>query len=208
MWFGLTMARSRPASTQWWRKTELSTARAGGETPKETLDTPSEVLTPGISALILRIPSIVSTADGFHSSSPVVRVKVRASKIRASGSSPCPSQTISLIRRAISSLRAAVLAIPVSSMVRAIRAAPWLIASGATWSSLARPASRLTELTTARPGICSSAVWITFGSVESTWIGAGWVRDIRLTTCRICSASSSRSTSATQTSSRWAPPST
>ena len=47
MWFGLTIARSSPASTQWCRKTELSTARAGGETPKETFETPSEVLTPG-----------------------------------------------------------------------------------------------------------------------------------------------------------------
>ena len=64
MWFGLTIARSSPASTQWCRKTELSTARAGGETPKETFETPSEVFTAGISALIRRIPSIVSTAEG------------------------------------------------------------------------------------------------------------------------------------------------
>ena len=95
MWFGLTIARSSPASTQWCRKTELSTARGRGETPKETLETPSEVLTPGISALIRRIPSIVSTAEGFHSSSPVVRVKVSASKISASGSRPCSSQAMS-----------------------------------------------------------------------------------------------------------------
>ena len=31
------------------------------------------------------------------------------------------------------------------------------------------------ELTIARPGICSSARSITSGSVESIWIGAGWV---------------------------------
>ncbi len=98
MWFGLTIARSSPASTQWCRKTELRIARGRGEMPKETLETPSEVLTPGISALIRRIPSIVSTAEGFHSSSPVVRVKVRASKISASGSRPCSSQAISRIR--------------------------------------------------------------------------------------------------------------
>ena len=47
MWFGLTIARSSPASTQWCRKTELSTARASGETPNDTFETPSEVLTPG-----------------------------------------------------------------------------------------------------------------------------------------------------------------
>ena len=65
MWFGLTIARSSPAWTQWWRKTELRTARAFGETPKHTLETPSEVLTPGSSALIRLIPSIVSTAEGL-----------------------------------------------------------------------------------------------------------------------------------------------
>ena len=51
MWLGLTIARSRPASTQWCRKTELSTARAPGETPKETFETPSEVFTSGICCL-------------------------------------------------------------------------------------------------------------------------------------------------------------
>ncbi len=40
MWFGLTIARSSPASTQWCRKTELRTLRAGRPTPKETLETP------------------------------------------------------------------------------------------------------------------------------------------------------------------------
>ena len=81
MWFGLTIARSSPASTQWCRNTLLSTLRAGRPTPNDTLDTPSDVLTPGISALIARIPSIVSTALGRHSASPVVSVKVRQSKI-------------------------------------------------------------------------------------------------------------------------------
>ena len=107
MWFGLTIARSRPASTQWCRKTELRTARAGRPTPNETFETPSEVLTPGTPSLIALIPSIVAIADGFHSSSPVVSVKVSASKISASRSRPCSSQAISVIRFAISSLRSA-----------------------------------------------------------------------------------------------------
>ena len=47
MWFGLTIARSRPASTQWCRKTELRTERAGSPMPNETFETPSEVSTPG-----------------------------------------------------------------------------------------------------------------------------------------------------------------
>ncbi len=124
MWFGLTIARSSPASTQWCRNTLFSTRRAGRETPKDTFETPSDVLTPEISCLIRRIPSIVSTADGFHSSSPVVSVNVRQSKISVSGSSPCSSQQSSLSRWAISTLRSAVLAIPTSSIVSAISAAP------------------------------------------------------------------------------------
>ena len=52
MWLGLTIARSSPACTQWCRNTELSTARAPGETPKETFETPSEVFTSGICSLI------------------------------------------------------------------------------------------------------------------------------------------------------------
>ena len=51
------------------------------------------------------MPSIVSIALGRHSSSPVVSVKVRQSKISASGSRPCSSQHSSVIRWATSSLR-------------------------------------------------------------------------------------------------------
>src|SRR5215213_6431171 len=151
MWFGLTIARSSPASTQWCRKTELSTERAGRPTPNETLETPSEVRTPGRCSLMRRMPSIVSTADGRHSSSPVVSVNVSVSKISSCGSRPCSSQTSWWIRCATSSLRSRVLAIPTSSMVSAISAAPWASAIGATRSSLSRPASRLIELTIARP---------------------------------------------------------
>ena len=190
MWFGLTIARSSPASTQWCRKTELRTERAARPMPNETFETPSEVSTPGSSALIRRMPSIVSTADGRHSSSPVVSVNVSASKISSCGSIPCSSQTSSWMRLAISSLRSRVLPIPTSSIVSAISAAPCAIAIGVTRSSLSRPASRLTELTIARPGICSSASSITSGSVESTWIGAGCVSETFLATSRICSSSS------------------
>ena len=97
---------------------------------------------------------------------------------------------------------------PLGSIVSAISAAPWRIASGTIRSSFSRPASRLVELTIARPGIRSSAASITSGSVESTWIGAGWLSEIRLTVSPICTSSSWRSVSATQTSSTWAPPST
>ena len=43
-----------------------STSRAALPKPKETFETPSEVCTPGSSALIARIPSIVSIADGLE----------------------------------------------------------------------------------------------------------------------------------------------
>ncbi len=49
---------------------------------------------------------------------------------------------------------------------------------------------------------------MTSGSVESTWIGAGWVSETFFATRRICSSSSWRSVSATQRSSTCAPPST
>ncbi len=124
-----------------------------------------------------------------------------------SRSKPWVSQS-STMRPAISTLRSAVLAMPTSSIVSAISAAPCSRASGATTLSLSSPASRLTELTMARPGVCSSASLITSGSVESIWIGAGWVIATRLTVSRICSSSSWRSVSATQMSSTWAPPST
>ena len=113
-----------------------------------------------------------------------------------------------MIRCAISTLRSAVFAIPTSSIVSAISAAPCWTASGTTVSALAVPASRLIELTIARPGVWSSAVAITSGSVESIWIGAGCVSETRLATIRICSSSSVRSVSATQRSSTCAPPST
>jgi len=43
---GLTIAMSRPASTQWCSITELSTCRAAGFRPNETFERPSEVSTP------------------------------------------------------------------------------------------------------------------------------------------------------------------
>ena len=48
-------------------------------------------------------------------------------------------------------------------------------------------------MTIARPGIRSSAASITSGSVESTWIGAGWLSEIRLTVSLIWTSSSWRS---------------
>ena len=208
MWLGLTIARSRPASTQWCRNTLLSTLRAGTPTPNETFETPSEVLHAG--DLLLdradpldrldgaRPPFVVAGRQREREAVEDQRLAVEPVLVAAQLGDPLRDLELALARSSPSRPRR-------SSARSGRRRAPW--PSGTTRSSLSRPASRLIELTIARPGICSSAVSITSGSVESTWIGAGWVSDTRLTTWRICSASSWRSVSATQTSSTCAPPS-
>ena len=194
MWFGLTIARSSPASTQWCRKTELSTARAGGETPNETLETPSEVLTPGHLGLDpadaldrldrRRLPLVVAGRERERERVEDQQLGIEPVLVAGElAGSAC----------AISTLRSAVFAIPTSSIVSAISAAPCALRQRHDRSSLSRPASRLIELTIARPGIRSSAASITSGSVESTWIGAGWVSETRFTTSPICTSSSWRS---------------
>ena len=83
-----TIAESRPACTHSWRNTELSTWRAAGERPKETLETPSVVYTPGSSALMRRMASMVAMPSPRRSSSPVESGKVSASKMQVLGLEP------------------------------------------------------------------------------------------------------------------------
>jgi len=78
-----TIAMSSPACTQWCSITELMAARARGLSPNETLETPSDVSTPGNSRLIKRMPSIVATAASMNSGSPVASVNTSASMISA-----------------------------------------------------------------------------------------------------------------------------
>ena len=59
----LTIAMSKPAWTQWYRNTELSTSRPAGGSPKDTLEMPKIVLALGRASLIRRTPSMVSTPD-------------------------------------------------------------------------------------------------------------------------------------------------
>ena len=155
------------------------------------------------------MPSIVSTADGRHSSSPVVSVKVSASKISSSGSRPCSSQISSLMRWAISSLRSRVLAIPTSSMVSAMIAAPCRVASGSDGVELVAPGLEVDRVDDrAARGLLQGRA----SSRRARWSRSGSARagtsDTRLTSWRICSSSSWRSVSATQRSSTCAPPST
>ena len=210
MWFGLTIARSSPASTQWCRKTRVEDARApAAPTPNETFETPSEVLTPG--QLLLDPPDALDRLDRRRPPLLVAgrereREQVEDQQLRveavlvARRCRGCAGRSRPCARRSWPCR-------PRRSSARSARRRA-AFASGTTRSALSRPASRLIELTIARPGFCSSAIWMTSGSVESIWIGAGWVSEMRLTTCRICSSSSWRSVSATQRSSTWAPPST
>ena len=134
--------------------------------------------------------------------------KVSTSKMSRSGGKPCSPQAMLWIRRATSTLRSAAWAMPCSSMVMAMTEAPCSSARSTTRSVLARPASRLVELSTHCPGYASRAARITSGSVLSITIGASTDERSRLTTSTIWCASSLRSVSATHTSRRWAPPST
>ena len=101
---------------------------------------------------MLRMPSSVSVPEVVNSASPVASVKVRSSKISRSAGRPYSPVTMSWMRRATSSLRSAVFAMPCSSIVSAITAAPYFTTSGITASSRARPFSRLIEFTIATPG--------------------------------------------------------
>ena len=79
---------SRPASTHSCRNTELRTWRAAGLRPNETLDRPRMVETPGSSALMRRMPSMVSMPSRRLSSMPVDRGRASGSKMRSAGSRP------------------------------------------------------------------------------------------------------------------------
>jgi hypothetical protein len=83
-----TIARSRPAFTQWYRNTEFRTSRPASGRPKETFEIPRIVLHSGNAALIARIPSIVSAALPTYFSSPVPHGKTSGSKMRSSAATP------------------------------------------------------------------------------------------------------------------------
>ncbi len=148
---------------------------------------------------------MVSTAESIHSASPVASVNVRSSKMRSADSMPYSPTTMSWIFRAISSFRSRVLAMPIGSIVNATSAAPCFFARGTILSIRSRPFSMLMELMIARPGMASSAFSITLASVESIMIGDSTDIESSLTSLAICSGSSARSVTATQTSRTWAP---
>ncbi|MPM85290.1 hypothetical protein SDC9_132368 [bioreactor metagenome] len=130
-----TMAESSPASTASCRKTELSTTRAAGARPKDTLETPRVVFTSGWSRLISRMALIVSSASRRVSSCPVPIGKVRVSTRMSPGRRPQVPVRSSISRLATRTFHSAVRAWPSSSMVRATTAAPCSLTIGITLAS-------------------------------------------------------------------------
>ena len=207
---GLTIAISSPACTAVVQH-DCCSAPGGrpASRPKETLLTPSEVSTPGRSALIRRMPSMrldgrvgeLRVAGGQGEGQRIEDQRLRAQAVLVDGdivdapgdlqlalrrSWPCPSRRWSAPARR--------------------RCASW--PGQKTWSALARPASRWVELIRQRPGAVFRAASITSGSVVSITSGTSTPIASFLTTLRISSASSGRSVTATEISRACAPPST
>ena len=152
-----TMAASRPASAHSWRNTLLSTWRAAGLRPNDTLDTPSTVCTPGISALMRRIASIVAHAvaaqvvvargqrEGERVEDEVARTRARSA-----------STARSWMRWAMRIFHSTSRAWPTSSISRQMTAAPCFLAKRhhlVEARARASPSSRLAELSIERPPI-------------------------------------------------------
>ena len=146
----LMMHASIPALMQRSRNTVLSTLRAAGFKPNETFDSPRIVRTPGKACLMRRMAAIVSLAASRSAPSPLQTVNVSASISRSPRRSPRCSQN-SIRRRAISTLRSAVIAMPTSSIVSATSPAPNCLASATSFSAFSSPDSKLIELTSIRP---------------------------------------------------------
>ena len=125
-----TIAESSPALMHSARNTELSTCRAAGFRPKETLDRPSVVCTSGNSRLTSRMAAIVSMPSRRVSSWPVAIGNVRQSRMTSSRCMPHLPVRSSMSRVATRTFHSAVRAWPSSSIVSAMTAAPCSLTSG------------------------------------------------------------------------------
>ena len=129
---------------------------------------------------------------------PVATVNVSGSISRSDCGSP-NSSAIATSRRAISSLLSGVFAIPVSSIVSAITAAPNFFASASRSRAAPSPSSKLIELMIALPPCSFSAASMIGVSVLSITSGE-FTLDVNRVTTAVISASSSRPTNAVQIS--------
>ncbi len=134
-------------------------------------------------------------------------VKVSGSIIRSDCGRPCLLQAKSTSRSAIRSLSSAVFAMPTSSMVSAITAAPNFLARIMRSRAAPSPSSKLIELMMGLPPCSFSAASITGVSVLSITSGLFTLAVKRFTTSFI-SAISSRPTKAVQMSSELEPSAT
>ena len=158
----------------------------------------------GNSARIAAMPSSVHCASLRSSSLPVAMVKVSGSISRSDCGRPCWLQAKSTSRRATSSLASAVFAMPVSSMVSAITAAPNCFASFSRSAAAFSPSSKLIELMIGLPPCSFSAAAITGVSVLSITSGA-FTELVKRRITSFISPISSRPTNAVQTSSALEP---
>ncbi len=198
------MAPVIPARTAWSRKTEFSTARAAGLRPKLMLDRPRMIWISGNASRMARIPSKVHWPSLRSSSLPVAMVKVSGSISRSDCGRPNRPQANSTSRRATSSFRSAVLAMPCSSMVSAITPAPKRRARRSRSAAWRSPSSKLIELMIGLPPCSFSAASITGVSVLSITSGA-FTDAVKRRITSFISACSSRPTNAVQTSSACEP---
>ncbi len=162
------------------------------------------ICTSGNSRRIAAMPSRVQAPSLRSSSLPVAMVKVSGSISRSDCGSPCWLQAKSTSRRATSSLLSAVLAMPVSSMVSAMTAAPKRFARRKRSAACFSPSSKLMELMIGLPPCSFSAASITGVSVLSITSGV-FTAEVKRRTTSFISKSSSRPTNAVQTSSAFEP---
>ena len=175
-----TIAASRPASTDSWRKTELSTWRAAGLRPKETLDRPRMVETPGSSALIA--PDPLERLDAvapalLHAGRKREGQRVEEQVLGSEAVAVDRDVVDGLARRAASTRRCG------PAPPRRCRCTrPRRRSRGARRRKVSRrvpgasPSSRFTELRTGRPPSNCSAASATGPSVVSTMSGTlDWV---------------------------------
>ena len=158
----------------------------------------------GNSSWIALIPSSVHCASLRSSSLPVAMVKVSGSISRSDCGRPCLLQAKSTSRRAMRSLSSALFAMPTSSIVSAITAAPNFLARIRRSVAAPSPSSKLIELMIGLPPCSFSAAVITGVSVLSITSGLFTEAVKRRMTSSI-SWVSSRPTKAVQMSSAWEP---
>ena len=202
-----TIAPVIPAFTAWSRNTEFSTARDAAFSPNEMFDNPRMIWMSGNASRISLIPSSVHCPSFRSSSFPVATVNVSGSIIRSDCGSPCLSHANATSRRAIASLLSGVFAIPSSSIVSAITAAPNFFARISRSRAASSPSSKLIELMIGLPPCSFSAASSTGVSVLSITSGAFTLLVNRVITSFI-SAISSRPTNAVQMSRLFDPSAT